>query len=185
MGFHFAGLFRILTSKKKTNDYMEMLFHHLTTLYLYGYSYLTNTYIGGVIAMLHDISDILVSLTRIFAESEYKKTTAITFTITLISWAYSRLYVLPFIIYVIWEVPVFSASPYLKPIFIFLLLCLQGLHIYWFILCSQILMNIFTLGVTEDLQNKMDDKPLPSKKIKTLSNVTETTKEAKADKKNK
>lgn len=143
---------------------MEMLFHHLCTLYLYGFSYLTNTYIGGVIAIVHDISDILVTFTRIFAESEYKKTTGSIFMLTLISWVYSRLVLLPYVIYVIWYVPVFSGSPNLKPIFIFLLVCLFGLHIYWFVLCSKIMLNFFTLGVTEDLQNKMDDKPLPSKK---------------------
>jgi hypothetical protein len=168
MGFHVSGLLRIVLAKHKAHDYMEMLFHHLTTLYLYGFSYLTNTYIGGVIAIVHDISDILVSFTRIFAESEYKKTTASIFILTLISWAYSRLYILPYIIYVIWEVPVFAVSPILKQIFIFLLLCLMGLHIYWFVLCSKIMLNFFTLGVTEDLQNKMDDKPLPENKNKFL-----------------
>ena len=164
MGFHVSGLLRIVLAKHKAHDYMEMLFHHLCTLYLYGFSYLTNTYIGGVIAIVHDISDILVSFTRIFAESEYKKTTGTIFMLTLISWAYSRLFVLPYIIYVIIEVPVFGVSAYIKPIFVFLLLCLMGLHIYWFVLCSKIMLNFFTLGVTEDLQNKMDDKPLPEKK---------------------
>lgn len=151
MGFHVAGLLRIVLSKHKAHDYMEMLFHHMTTLYLYGFSYLTNTLIGGVIAIVHDISDILVSWTRVFGESEFKKTCAFSFTIAIISWAYSRLYVLPYIIYVVYVVPVYGVSPYIKPIFIFLLFCLLGLHIYWFILCVRILMNFFTYGVAEDI----------------------------------
>ena len=72
-----------------------MMFHHLVTLYLYSFSYLTNTLIGAVIAYIHDIGDAFVSLTRVFAESEYKKTTAATFTLTLIVWFYTRLWMLP------------------------------------------------------------------------------------------
>ena len=48
---------------------------------------------------------------------------------------------------------VYVISPYVLPIFGFLLTCLFILHIYWFILCIKILANFFTKGIAEDLQN--------------------------------
>lgn len=177
MGFHCSRLLHVVFAKEKAHDHMEMILHHLCTLYLYGFSYLTNTFIGGVISVLHDFADIFVSFTRVFGESDYKNITGYSFLVALIAWAYTRLYVLPQMIYVIWYLPVYSASPNLKPIFIFLLLCLLVLHIYWFILCCKIMYFIVTLGVTEDLQNKMDDKPLPSKSNGEASNDMHNTPE--------
>lgn len=149
-----------------------MLFHHLVTLYLYGFSYLTNTFIGGVIAVVHDISDIFVCFTRIFAETDYKKVTGYSFFMALVSWAYSRLFLLPYIIYAIYTVPVHAVSPILKPIFVFLLCCLLILHIYWFILCCNIMLNYLTFNVTEDLQNKISDKTLEEAKRNKNAKVT-------------
>lgn len=42
---------------------------------------MTNTMIGAVVAFLHDFTDIIISFTRIWAESDYKKVTATTFII--------------------------------------------------------------------------------------------------------
>jgi hypothetical protein len=95
MGYHLGGLFSHFFAREKANDYLEMMFHHLVTFYLYAFSFLTNTYIGGVVAYLHDIADIFVSLTRIIAETEYKALTAITFAFTLVEWFHSRLWVFP------------------------------------------------------------------------------------------
>lgn len=70
-----------------------MMLHHLVTIYLCGFSYLTNTLIGGVISYLHNSGDIFVALTRVFSESEYKKTTAISFITTMIVYFHTRIYV--------------------------------------------------------------------------------------------
>lgn len=107
MGYHLHGLLHHSFAKKKSHDYMEMILHHLATIYLYGFSYLTHTMIGGVIAILHDIADIFVCFTRIWAESEYKGFTAATFSFTLIVWFYTRIYVFSIIIYHILNTPVF------------------------------------------------------------------------------
>ena len=48
-----------------------MIFNHMVTLYLYIFSFLANTMIGGMIAYIHDISDIFICLTRIFNEAGY------------------------------------------------------------------------------------------------------------------
>lgn len=70
-----------------------MMLHHLVTFYLFAFSYLSNTIIGGVIAYVHDIGDIFVSLTRVTAETEYTNATVFNFIICLIVWVHTRLYV--------------------------------------------------------------------------------------------
>jgi hypothetical protein len=134
-----------------------MVFHHVVTIYLFGFSHLTNTIVGGVVLLLHDSSDIFIGFSRIFSETKYSKTCATCFTIALLIFAYTRLIIFPYLIYVSTiKIPVFAVSPYLQPIFGFLMICLFILHIYWYILCLKILGNFFTKGgVTEDLQNKI------------------------------
>lgn len=92
MGYHASGLISLLIAKEKHNDYVEMMFHHLVTFYLYGFSFLSNLVIGGVIAYLHDIGDIFVTFTRIWSETNYKKTTGVFFALTILIWMYTRLY---------------------------------------------------------------------------------------------
>lgn len=71
MGYHIGQTVSHFFAKDKANDYLEMMFIHIVTSYLFAFSYLTNTLIGGVIAFLHDIADILICFTRIFAETDY------------------------------------------------------------------------------------------------------------------
>jgi len=168
MGYHVGGLLTHMMAKEKTSDYVEMMFHHLVTFYLYAFSFLTNQIIGGVIAYLHDIADIFVSITRMSSETEYKKTTSVFMVLTIIAWFHSRLYVFSQCIYIVtWKLQVFAVSPYLKPIFGFLLFCLFILHVYWFVLCIKIMLAIILTGKTEDLsyrpeettRNLMNGKP--------------------------
>lgn len=51
--------------KKRNNDFIEMGFHHLVTVYLMIGSYLMNAMeCGAVIAFLHDTADIFVHATK-------------------------------------------------------------------------------------------------------------------------
>lgn len=100
MGYHIGALISHFFAKNRSNDYVEMMFHHLVTFYLYAFSYLSNCLIGGVIAYIHDIGDVFVAFTRIWAESEFKATTAYTFIFCLIVWFYTRLLAFPYCIYI-------------------------------------------------------------------------------------
>ena len=152
MGYHVASILNHCFSKEKSNDYLEMLLHHLCTIYLYGFSYMTNCLIGAVVSLIHDLPDIPIAWTRAWSESEYKTLTAVSFAFSLLVWLYTRLGMLPYIIYVSTvRLEVYTVSPYVQPIFGFLLSCLFCLHIYWYILCLRILANFFTKGVAEDL----------------------------------
>jgi hypothetical protein len=113
MGFHLAALLKHLLAKKKAHDYVEMVFHHTVTIYLYGFSYLSNCYIGIIVAYLHDIADVGVSFTRIWSESIYKKTTAISFILTQFVWFHTRIYVLGYIIFKTFTIPCYPVGTYI------------------------------------------------------------------------
>ena len=159
MGYHLAGCLYHFFGKKLNNDYFEMVLHHLVTLYLYGYSYLTHTIIGGVIAVLHDIADIFVTNTRIWSDSKFTWPLRISFVLLLPIWFYTRMLVFPYIIYTIIVTPVNFASDYIKFYFAFLLSCLCFLHYYWFTLMIKMVINFFTKGIEEDLQNQIVKPP--------------------------
>ena len=89
------------------------MFHHLVTAYLYGFSYMTNTMIGAVVAFLHDFTDIFVSWTRIWAETDYKRVTAYSFLFAQVVWSYMRVYWLSQSIWVSTiRLDLFCLSPY-------------------------------------------------------------------------
>ena len=139
MGYHIGSLLHHALAHQKSNDYLEMMFHHLVTFYLYSFSYMSNTLIGAVM---------------------------VSFIITLVFWFYSRLLMLPWCIYMATvKLEVYVLSPYVQPIFGFLLTCLFYLHIYWFILCVKIVLNFFENGEAEDLQNKSGKKKQYQKEI--------------------
>jgi hypothetical protein len=81
MGYHIGGLINHSLAKKKHNDYLEMMFHHIVTAYLFAFSYMTNTLIGAVVAFLHDFPDMFVSWTRVWAETEHARVTAYSFVV--------------------------------------------------------------------------------------------------------
>lgn len=90
-----------------------MMLIHMVTIYLYAFSYMTNTLIGALITFIHDLGDVCVSWTRAWAESEYKRVTAYSFAVTIAVWFYTRLLVLPYCIYVATiKMEIYSISPY-------------------------------------------------------------------------
>ena len=131
------------------------MFHNLAACYLFGFSYISNLQIGIVIVFIHDIADIWVTWTRAWAESEYKKVTVASFSALIIVWCYTRIYLLGECIYISTvKMEVYTVSPYVQPIFGFLLSCLLLLDIYWLFVFMKIAKFFLTCGLCEDLQNK-------------------------------
>lgn len=135
-----------------------MLFHHLVTIYLFGFSHLTNTIVGGVVLILHDSSDIFIGFARTLSETRFRIFAVISFAISLVIWGYMRLIIFPYVIYVSTvKLRVFTVSPYIQPIFGFLMSCLFMMHVYWYILCLKIMFNVIFKGKDDDLQNKIPE----------------------------
>jgi len=146
-----------------------MILHHLVTIYLYIFSYMYNGIGGAVIALIHDISDIFITWTRAWGESEWKKVIGVSFLLTLAVWVYTRLVVFPSCVYIAtFKLEIYTISPYIMPIFGFLLSCLFVLHIYWFGLMIRILISLVAKGETEDIsQRSAPPKHHVSSKAKT------------------
>ena len=116
---------------------------------------MTNTLIGGPVAFLHNWADVVVSWTRVWAETEYKSSAGYSFVIAQIIWFYTRIYVFPQLIYAsTLSLEVYTYSSWIIAIFGGLLWCLYILHVYWFALMQGILLNFFLKGVAEDTVNK-------------------------------
>jgi len=78
------------------NDFVEMMLHHIITLFLYGFSYLANlTDAGAVIMFLHDWADCPTSFVRCFTETTLTPITLVSAAGMVTVWGYTRLYVLP------------------------------------------------------------------------------------------
>lgn len=142
MGYNVSSLLGHAFAKKKQNDYIEMMLHHLLTIYLYTFSYMTNTLIGAVVAFIHNMADVIIAFSRITAETEYKNLCAASFTFNQVVWCYSRLIIFPYIIYVSTvDMEAYSRSPYVQPTFGCMMACLVVMHYYWFVLMLKILLN--------------------------------------------
>ena len=64
--------------------------------------------------LIHDSGDIMIGISRIFAETNCKITTVVAFHIALIIFTYTRVLIFPYVIYVSTiKIPVFAVSPYL------------------------------------------------------------------------
>lgn len=150
LGFHVYSALKHILTTTRTHDFMEVLCHHLVTLYLYSFSYMMNCAIGPVISFLHDFSDVLVTSTRAISETKFKTATGIFAIVMFVQWVYTRCYLLGYIIHSITTIPVYMGNPLPKYIFIFLLVILWILQIYWCVLIFKLILGFIFYNKTED-----------------------------------
>ena len=116
--------------------------------------------VGSTIAFLHDIADVTTNVMKTLSESRFKKESAITFVLHMTIWFWTRLIVLPYLIFLIFtQAPrdVFSSGAEIViPFFCYLLGCMFMLHIYWFSMFVRLLNKYMYQGVVEDEQNKTE-----------------------------
>lgn len=130
-----------------------MAFHHIVALYLFGGLYLMNLWEGGsVFALLHDIADVGVWLVKFWGETNYGNVAGACFVTLMGVWLWTRCLVLPYMIYIsaVGEVPIGNI---IRPVFVYLLLCMFLLHCYWFTIFCKILRKFIVEGEAEDLQS--------------------------------
>lgn len=162
LGFHFESLVSHTLSKPR-NDYVEMMLHHVVTVFLIFLSYMSNySNLGAIVLFLHDWSDICVSVTRSLMDLSINSLIPFSsFIIMITVWGYTRLYVLPF------EITKVAAIEGLKPsgmtfhgllLQTSMLLVLQVLHIYWFCLFLYIAYTFIFKKKKEDLVNQIQDE---------------------------
>lgn len=168
--------FRIVWSETCRGDFREMFVHHVfTNLLIIGSSFYRLQYIGSMVFLLHDISDIPVDLSKLANFLKWKTTTVVCFVSMCITWLLTRLLILPFIVWrsIIYESWLVCAGNYIppmyynmfQPIFVFLLGFLILLHFFWFTMFLRMGYVLIRKGEAHDLsEHKNGEDQLTSTK---------------------
>ena len=90
ISFHLSSLVQHLINSHE-NDFIEMVFHHMVTLYLMFGSYMMNVWeCGAVISFLHDACDVAVFITKTLSQTDYEIPLISSFAWMLLSWGWFR-----------------------------------------------------------------------------------------------
>nr|KJB79305.1 hypothetical protein B456_013G043800 [Gossypium raimondii] len=96
-GFYIYSIAALLTWETRRKDFAVMMSHHVITVILIGYSYITSFFrIGSIILALHDASDVFLEAAKVFKYSERELGASVCFGLFAISWLLLRLIFFPF-----------------------------------------------------------------------------------------
>ncbi|KAG9155616.1 hypothetical protein Leryth_017038 [Lithospermum erythrorhizon] len=148
-GFYTYSIAALLTWETRRKDFAVMMAHHVVTVILISYSYMTSFFRSGcIILALHDASDVFLEGAKVFKYSEKEFGASIFFGLFAISWLILRLIFFPFWVirstsYYLCEVLNLSESYHTALYYIFntMLLTLLVFHIYWWILINAMIMR--------------------------------------------
>ncbi|CAI9786318.1 unnamed protein product [Fraxinus pennsylvanica] len=166
-GFYIYSIAALLIWETRRKDFSVMMSHHVITVILIGYSFITRFFrIGAVVLALHDASDVFLEAAKVFKYSEKELGASLCFGLFAMSWFVLRLVFFPF-----WVIR--SSSYYLceclnllEPhdmtlyyVFNTMLLTLFVFHIYWWILISAMISRqLKNRGkVGEDIRSDSED----------------------------
>ncbi|ELU45370.1 TLC domain-containing protein [Rhizoctonia solani AG-1 IA] len=78
----------VLGLEKPRKDYLELVIHHLVTIYLISSSYIVNlTWIGNAVFITMDVSDVFLALSKIFNYLKMNKTKFVSFGWFTVVWS--------------------------------------------------------------------------------------------------
>jgi len=162
LAFYVHSVYAHLVIEVKRSDFIEMLIHHVATTLLVGLSYYARFYrVGIAILVLHDLSDILFDIAKLFVYTEKEFLANLWFGSWVISWAVLRLYLFPrYILYSTFfeSLEVMGYNVEMHAFFQFLLWILQILHIFWFGMILSMIVRLVTESNAklEDTREKDD-----------------------------
>jgi hypothetical protein len=170
-GYHIADFLRHvrIPIDDRDNDWREMFLHHIAAVALYpGFIFSNIMGLGVVLAWLHDIADITVCICRISNILDLRLLTPITWFVMLITWGYTRIFILPLYIYATATEVKFPAPVEHFTIAIQLELCflsiMQVLHIFWFYLFLLMGWRLVMKGEQKELINTIESEVDETKK---------------------
>lgn len=166
-GFYTYSIAALLTWETRRKDFSVMMSHHVVTVILISYSYVTSFFrIGSIILALHDASDVFMEAAKVFKYSEKELGASVCFGLFAISWLLLRLIFFPF-----WIIKSTSkdlckflrlSEAYdtsLYYVFNTMLVTLLMFHIYWwYLIWSMIMRQLKNQGkVGEDIRSDSED----------------------------
>jgi hypothetical protein len=96
IGFYAHSIYAHVFIETKRNDFYQMLLHHVATLMLITLSFTTRfVAIGVVLVNLHDFSDILFEVAKIYVYKQNEFLANIWFSAWVLSWIVLRLMYFP------------------------------------------------------------------------------------------
>lgn len=162
-----AYIHQLCWTEVHRSDALEMIIHHITTILLLTFSYITNfTRVGASILLLHDSSDVFLESAKCFnyvskaKDSKWAcKFCDTIFALFALTFLITRLIMYPrYIIFsVFFEAPNHFGTNWAGFwVFSVLLVILQFLHIFWFYLIAKMLWTLLSTGVEKD--ERSDDE---------------------------
>ncbi|XP_010892721.2 ceramide synthase 2 [Esox lucius] len=170
LGFYLSLLLCVSVDVKR-KDFREQVIHHIATIFLLGFSYCSNyVRIGTLVMLLHDSSDFLLELGKMFNYGTgWKKTCNVLFVIFAAVFLVTRLVVFPSkIIHTTLVLSMEVYEPFAGYYFFnLLLMVLQALHVFWAMLILRMAYKFLFLGKLDkdersdeesELEEEEDDK---------------------------
>ncbi|KAH9286406.1 Ceramide synthase 5 [Echinococcus granulosus] len=156
LAYYVSGLIWVFVEVKR-KDFIVMLTHHVVTVALISFSYLTNYFrIGSVIMLLHDSADFWLEAAKMFKYLEKFWPCMACFTTFICVWIATRLYYYPFriIASLFYDAPVLIGFYPALSAFAVFLITLQLLHIFWTVQIIRTAVKPFTTGqLTSDARS--------------------------------
>ena len=161
-GYHAGDFIQHTFFDERLNDFEEMLLHHIAAVCLY-FAYIFSNFLifGSMVAYLHDLADIFGKITKGLNATIYQTESGYAFFGVYFVWLYTRIWLLPQIIYFLFfdEKTKFAPAQAQFQPFIFLnavflsVMCI--LHYFWFGLFNKMLYVFIVYGKADDAQNKV------------------------------
>ncbi len=96
MGYYLEDVVEHNFFRPKTNDYWEMNLHHLLTIGLFSGMILLNVVrSGALVSLLHNVSDIPTTSSRILSQTVFKTATNISAGLMIVVWFLVRNIAIP------------------------------------------------------------------------------------------
>lgn len=158
-GFYLSSIVMLQFWETRRKDFPVMMGHHFTTLALLVCAYsLGYDRVGSVILLLHDFSDILLELAKLFNYAKWENASMVMFVGMAASWFYLRLVLFPRnVVYsTLYEHEEVLGYPMAFHWPINLLLCtLVVMHVYWFYLIIKVAIKALQ-GMQRDVREDDD-----------------------------
>ncbi|XP_026221549.1 ceramide synthase 3b isoform X2 [Anabas testudineus] len=175
MGFYLSLIFRI-TFDVKRKDFKEQVVHHIATMTLLSFSWISNYIrIGTLVMAVHDFADIPLECAKMFNYAKWHLTANSLFVVFTIIYIVTRLVIFPFwLIHCTWVYPLEQFAPFFGYYFFnVMLLVLQILHLYWALLISQMVYKLICGKLKGDDRSdeEEDESDSPEERSHKLSHM--------------
>jgi hypothetical protein len=159
LSYTFVELIYLLFLQDQQTDFFNMLFHHICTISLITFSYISNySHVGSLVLFLHNSSDFAVYLSRVVLYVKTNKITKILCGLNLLlCFIYMRMFILGKIIYVIYFYITWKWEWVTRSLWGFLIF-LYIMHFNWTIRIIAISFNSFYGNYSDSCNFKVEKK---------------------------